>query len=91
VLFLLRPRQTWMPYALPRSRTEQDLYNREQQDAYASTRRVAPYRPESSAAARHDPYADLKELAQLHQSGALSDAEFASAKAKILSAEDGSA
>jgi hypothetical protein len=27
MLFLLRPRQTWMPYTLPRSRAQQDVYN----------------------------------------------------------------
>ena len=80
-----------MPYALPRDRTQQDLYNRQLQDGYSSTRRVAPYTPDSSAPERSDPVEDLKELAQLHQSGALNDAEFASAKAKILGAGDDSA
>jgi hypothetical protein len=77
-----------MPYALPRGRTQQDVYNQQLREAYASTRRVAPYTPESPAASRRDPLADLKELAQLHQSGALTDAEFATAKAKVLSSEE---
>ena len=45
MLFLLRPRQTWMPYARPRERMQQDAYNRSLQDAYASTRGVAPVAP----------------------------------------------
>ncbi len=28
MLFLYRPRQTWMPFALPRNRTQQAAYNR---------------------------------------------------------------
>jgi hypothetical protein len=87
MLFLYRPRQTWMPYALPREPTEQDAYRRRLQDSYAATRRVAPAAP--AAAATPDPIAALKELAQLHESGALNDSEFAAAKAKVLgSAED---
>jgi hypothetical protein len=81
MLFLYRPRQTWMPYALRRSHTQQAEYNRELQRRFASTRRVAPAVP---AAADRDPLADLKELAALHGSGLLTDAEFAAAKAKLL-------
>lgn len=80
MLFLLRPRQTWMPYALPRSREQQDAYNQQLREAYASTRRVAPY--------VGDPLAELKELAQLHQSGVLTDAEFAAAKGRVLGGDD---
>jgi putative oligomerization/nucleic acid binding protein len=36
------------------------------------------------AAGANDPVAQLQQLAQLHQSGALSDDEFAQAKARIL-------
>jgi hypothetical protein len=84
MLFLLRPRQTWMPYTLPRSRAEQDAYNQQLREAYASTRRVASYEPEPNVAAPRDPLADLKELAQLHQSGMLTDSEFTAAKARVL-------
>ena len=80
MLFLYRPRQTWMPYSLPRNRTEQAAYNRQLQEKFASTRRVAPAVP----AAQRDPLSELKELGELHQSGVLTDAEFASAKAKLL-------
>ena len=80
MLFLYRPRQTWMPFALPRNRTQQAAYNRQLQEKFASTRRVAPAVP----ATQHDLLSDLRELGELHQSGVLTDAEFASAKAKLL-------
>ncbi len=82
MLFLLRPRQTWMPYAPPRSRDQQDIYNQQLREAYASTHRVAPY--------VGDPLAAVKELAELRQSGVLTDAEFAAAKAKVLALDKGS-
>ncbi len=81
MLFLLRPRQTWMPYALPRSPAQQNLYNEQLQKAYSSTRRVAPALP------ARDSLDDLKELAQLHTSGAVTDAEFAGLKAKLLGSD----
>ena len=71
MLFLLRPRQTYMPYTLPRSRMAQDAYNQQLREAYASTRRVAPFAPESPPASRRDPLAHLKELGELHRSGVL--------------------
>jgi hypothetical protein len=67
-----------MPYALPRSPAQQHEYNEQLQKAYSSTRRVAPAIP------ARDPLADLQELAQLHASGVLTDAEFAAQKAKLL-------
>lgn len=81
MLFLLRPRQTWMPYALPRNPAQQNVYNEQLQKAYASTRRVTPAEP------ARDPLVELKELAQLRDSGALSDAEFTTLKAKLLGSE----
>jgi hypothetical protein len=80
MLFMYRPRQTWMPYQLPRQRTQQAAYNRNLQDEFAATRRVPPPVPAPDVTAR------LKELAQLHADGALSDAEFAAAKARVLKA-----
>jgi Short C-terminal domain len=80
MLFLYRPRETWMPFALPRNRTQQAAYNRQLQEKFASTRRVAPAVP----AGEHDPVRRLKELGELHRSGVLTDAEFESAKAKLL-------
>ena len=80
MLFLNRPRQTWMPFALPRNRTQQAAYNRQLQRQYDSTRRVAPPAP----AVQRDPVSDLRELGALHKAGVLTDAEFESAKAKVL-------
>ncbi|HYU39576.1 MAG TPA: SHOCT domain-containing protein [Acidimicrobiia bacterium] len=80
MLFLLRPRQTYMPYALPRSREQQDAYNQQLRQAYASTRRVTP--------SGRGPLAEVKELAALHQSGVLTDDEFSAAKAKVLELHD---
>jgi hypothetical protein len=81
MLFLYRPRETWMPFSLPRSRTEQAAYNRQLQQRFEATRRVAPAAP---AVAPHDPIAALQELGVLHSSGVLTDSEFEAAKAKLL-------
>jgi hypothetical protein len=89
VLFLLRPRQTWMPYAVPRSREQQALHNQQLHEAYLSTRRVAT--PVAAAAAGPDMRGPRQELAPLHAAGSLTAAEFSAAKAKILDrADDGS-
>jgi putative oligomerization/nucleic acid binding protein len=80
VLFLYRPRQTWMPFGLPRNRTEQAAYNRRMQDRFDSTRRVPPPVP----AAERDPLDQLKELGELHRNGVLTDDEFEAQKAKLL-------
>ena len=85
MLFLLRPQQTWMPYSLPRDPVQQDVRNQQRRAAYDSTRRVPPYRPGDGAASPPDVIAQLKDLAELRDSGALSDDEFAAAKAKVLS------
>lgn len=45
---------------------------------------AAPAEPAPAAAAAPDPIAQLKELGELHQSGVLTDEEFAAQKAKIL-------
>ena len=93
MLFLLRPPQTYMPYWLPRdppSRAERDD---ELQQAYSSTRRVAPATPTAqtepaATAAPRDLVDSLKDLAGLRESGALSEEEFATAKARLLSGSD---
>jgi hypothetical protein len=82
VLFLLRPRQSYMPYSLPRNQTEQADYHRELEQVYDSTRRVAP--PGTPGSEAPDLAARLRELAELHGAGSLTDEEFASAKAKLL-------
>jgi hypothetical protein len=80
MLFLYRPRQTWMPYSLPRGRTQQAAYNRELQDDYDATRRVPPAAP----AAAPDRFAQLRDLGELHRTGVLTDAEFEAQKARVL-------
>ena len=90
MLFLYRPRQTWMPYRRPMASTQQAAYNRRMQESYSATRRVGPAVPTpemATSVSDRDPVADLKNLAQLHASGALNDAEFAVAKAKVLGAD----
>jgi len=83
MLFLYRPRQTWMPYRVPRPPTQQQRYNRELQDRFDATRRVP-----APMIGTPDPPLDtvtaLKELAELRASGMVDDAEFAAAKAKVL-------
>jgi len=85
MLFLYRPRQTWMPFAPPRNLMDQDVYRARMQQSYEATRRVAPVAP---AAAPRDTVTRLKDAAALHASGVLSDEEFAAAKAKVLAEGD---
>ena len=83
MLFLYRPRQTWLPYRVPRNLTaqQQRAYNLQMQDRFDATRRVAPAPP---TAAERDPLDTLQRLGELHASGTLTDEEFATAKAKVL-------
>ena len=53
-----------------------------QQDPYAEPAYEEP--PPPAAPAAPDPIEQLKELAQLHQQGVLTDEEFAAQKAKLL-------
>jgi membrane protease subunit (stomatin/prohibitin family) len=53
----------------------------EQQQYEQQPQQMAPAAP-----AEQDPMAKLKELGELHQSGVLTDEEFAAAKAKVLNA-----
>ena len=85
MLFLYRPRQTWMPYALPRGRTDQAAYNRRMQEKFQATRRVPVAAPAAAAPApERDTVADLRGLGELRASGALTEDEFAAAKARLL-------
>jgi hypothetical protein len=84
MLFLYRPPQTYLPYSLPRNIQQQREYNMEMQEKFNATKRVRAPEPERSLATR------LRELADLHDSGVLSDDEFATFKAKLL-ADDGNA
>jgi hypothetical protein len=80
VLFLLRPRQTWMPYGLPRGREQQQVYNDQLHQAYASTRRLPAPAPSEAT----DVVAQLKDLAALRESGAVTEDEFQALKTKLL-------
>jgi len=54
------------------------------QERFDSTRRVPPQSQPGSPGVTPDTVSALKDLAALHDSGALDDAEFAAAKAKVL-------
>jgi membrane protease subunit (stomatin/prohibitin family) len=58
----------------------------EQQQWEDQQRQMAAQAPAQAAPPAEDPMAKLKELGQLHESGVLTDEEFATAKAKILNA-----
>ena len=80
-----------MPYSLPRDPPSSDAHGDQLQEAYSSTRRVAPATPSpdpAAAATPRDLVAALRDLGALHGSGALSDEEFETAKAKLLSGPD---
>jgi len=79
MLFLLRPRQSMIPIALP-VRPQQSTHAQMVEQAYGATRRVEPAVP-------RDTVSQLKDLAELHSSGKLSDEEFASAKATVLASD----
>lgn len=84
MLFLYRPRETWMPFARPMSGTPQAAYNRKLQTQFESTRRVARPVPSLGPAPANDVVGGLAQLGALHDAGKLTDAEFAQAKAKLL-------
>jgi hypothetical protein len=79
MLMLYRPRQTYMPYRRPRPYMQQDAYNRQLQQQFQASRRVPA--PEPSEVV---PVQALKDLAELHDSGELTDDEFAQAKTRLL-------
>jgi hypothetical protein len=92
MLFLYRPRETRMPFRRGRPLSQQQMYNQQLQQKFEATRRVPPVPPRPPApppppGAGHpnDVVGRLKDLDALHRSGALNDAEFASAKAMVLS------
>jgi hypothetical protein len=64
-----------------RRNAEQQAYS--QQQAPPPPQQAPP--PPAAPSAGQDTVAQLGQLAELHSSGALSDAEFAAAKAKLLS------
>ena len=81
MLFLYRPRQTWMPYRMPRKVSQQDEYNYRLQQQFQATRRVPPAAP--APATRPATDSTETKLAELHAAGVLTDSEFAAAKARL--------
>jgi Short C-terminal domain len=71
-------------YKAGQRRVQQDQYNQQAQAAYAQTQAPPPAAPAAPAPAQADSTAELERLAKLHESGALSDEEFAAAKSKLL-------
>ena len=88
MLFRYRPRQTWLPFRMPRPVTQQERYNLQLQQQYEATKRTTPAAPQTG---ERDVVAALKDLAALRTSGALTDTEFEHAKAAVLGgrSEDG--
>lgn len=82
MLFLLRPPQTRLPIGLPRDPRGQAQWNALTVESYASTRRTQ--QTDAGSNPRDDPISSLRELAALHETGALTDEEFALAKARVL-------
>jgi hypothetical protein len=66
------------------SRAQQEQVNDEGQAAYAATQGPPSAPPTAAPAAPTDAAAEIERLARLHSSGALTDEEFAAAKAKVL-------
>jgi Short C-terminal domain len=55
-----------------------------EQEAPAESQQAPAPAPQAQAAPAEDPIAQLKELGELHDSGVLTDEEFAAQKAKLL-------
>jgi hypothetical protein len=73
-------------YHAGQRRSEQDQYNEQASAAYAAQNEAPPpqYVPPPPAATGGSDVDELSKLADLHDSGALSDEEFAAAKSKLL-------
>lgn len=75
-------------YKAGQRRAEQDAYNEQAEAAYAATQAAPPEpayaAPPQAPAADIDTIGELERLSRLHESGALSDEEFAAAKARVL-------
>jgi hypothetical protein len=66
------------------TRRQEGRWARQEQQQWEDQQRQAPAEAAAPPAQEEDPMAKLKKLGELHDSGVLTDAEFASAKAKIL-------
>lgn len=76
---------TGAAYRAGRRRSEEDRFDQEASAAYPATREQPPAQYVAPAPASTGGEVDeLSRLAQMHDSGALSDDEFAAAKAQLL-------
>lgn len=73
-------------YHAGRRRAEQDQYNQEAHTAYTAneTQPLPPQYVAPAPASTGGEVDELSRLAQMHESGALTDGEFAAAKAQLL-------
>ena len=67
------------------SRRQQGRWAEQEQQQYEQQQQAAAQAPPAPVQ-QEDPMEKLRELGQLHESGVLTDEEFAAAKAKILNA-----
>jgi hypothetical protein len=72
-----------MPFALPRDMTTQAGYRQQLNDRSLGGV-PAPYAPPTPPSPPPDPATRLRQLGELHASGALTDDEFATAKSQVL-------
>ena len=72
MLFLYRPRQTWLPIKVPRNMAvqQQRAYNLQMQNQFDATRRVAAAPP---VATERDPVDALQRLGDMYTAGTLND------------------
>lgn len=75
---------TGIAYNAGKQRAQQDLYNREADAAYQAAQQPPPGVPQQAPSAENPTMSELSRLAELHQSGQLTDAEYTAAKAKLL-------
>jgi membrane protease subunit (stomatin/prohibitin family) len=66
------------------ARRQQGRWADQEQQQFEQQQQAAAAAPAQTAPQQDDPMAKLKELGQLHESGVLTDDEFAAAKAKLL-------
>jgi Short C-terminal domain len=71
-------------YRAGQRRAEQDAYSQQAAAAHEVTQPPPPPAPAPAAVPAPDTIAELERLARLHESGALTDQEFAAAKARAL-------
>jgi hypothetical protein len=66
------------------SRRQEGRWAQQEQQQWEEQQRQAPAQPVAAPPQEEDPMERLNKLGDLHNSGVLTDEEFASAKAKIL-------